>query len=378
MAKLGERDAAVASDDEVRVHVRPPGGLREVPGAAVDLLERRGQRWSRLPRVVEKPDERGTRASRDGPDRRASPLSTLDHEPSIGALSRSETKDKMTDQYGDLVVLGPRRWEWLRVGGAPEEGGRPSPLTTIKRIQRSEEIRRQIEDAIRSGDFGPGERLPSERELVETFGVSRVSVREAIRSLEALGFVKVYQGRGVFVADRRSGLGEPIARWLDLHRDEVLELLGVRGALDEYAAQLAVENYEPGKIAEIAAANEVFTTAVESSAPTEELVPLDIDFHIAIAEASGNRLLYDLLSDLHSYLAESRYLAFTPVGRPALSASEHALIVEAIKARDAALAPARHEPPHRGRARDRGRRDGPRPEEAQRRVGMSTGKRTCR
>lgn len=220
----------------------------------------------------------------------------------------------------------------------PRPDGRPSPLRTIKRTQRSEEIRRQIEDAIRGGDFGPGERLPSERELVETFGVSRVSVREAIRSLEALGMVRVYQGRGAFVTDRRSGLGEPMARWLDLHRDEVLELLGVRGALDEYAGQLAVEHFDKAKVATIVAAGTAFAEAVVAGATTEELVPLDIDFHIAIAEASGNRLLYDLLSDLHSYLAESRYLALVPAGRPAQSASEHALIVDAIEARDAPLA----------------------------------------
>src|SRR5438128_5858138 len=131
---------------------------------------------------------------------------------------------------------------------------RGSPLTTIKRTQRSEEVRLQIEGAIRSGDFAPGERLPSERELVETFGVSRVSVREAIRSLEALGLVRVYQGRGAFVSDRRSGLGEPLARWLDLHRHEVLELLAVRGALDGYAAQLAAEHFDPAKVADIVAA----------------------------------------------------------------------------------------------------------------------------
>ncbi len=221
---------------------------------------------------------------------------------------------------------------------AAGSAGRRSPLRTIKRTQRSEEVRRQIEDAIRAGDFPPGERLPSERELVETFGVSRVSVREAIRSLETLGLVRVYQGRGAFVTDRRSGLGEPMARWLDLHRDEVLELLGVRGALDEYAGHLAVEHFDPQKVSAIAAANVVFREAVEAGASTDELVPLDIDFHIAIAEASGNRLLYDLLSDLHSYLAESRYLALVPEGRPARSASEHALIVEAIQARDAPLA----------------------------------------
>lgn len=218
------------------------------------------------------------------------------------------------------------------------KAARPSPLRTIKRTQRSEEIRRQIEAAIKNGDFAPGERLPSERELVETFGVSRVSVREAIRSLEALGFVRVYQGRGAFVTDRRSGLGEPMARWLDLHRDEVLELLGVRGALDEYAAELAAENFDVEKVADIVAAHDAFVTVAAEDASAADLVPLDIDFHIAIAEAGGNRLLYDLLSDLHSYLAESRYLALVPSGRPQQSASEHALIVEAIQAHDAAMA----------------------------------------
>jgi GntR family transcriptional regulator, transcriptional repressor for pyruvate dehydrogenase complex len=228
---------------------------------------------------------------------------------------------------------------------AGRPGGRASPLRTIKRTQRSEEIRRQIEDAIKRGDFGPGERLPSERELVETFGVSRVSVREAIRSLEAIGLVRVYQGRGAFVNDRRSGLGEPMARWLDLHRDEVLELLGVRGALDEYASALAAENHDAAKIGAITTAHEAFAAAVANEASAADLVPLDIDFHIAIADASGNRLLYDLLSDLHSYLAESRYLALVPPGRPARSAAEHASIVEAIAAADAPgarLATSRH------------------------------------
>src|SRR5581483_5263184 len=210
-----------------------------------------------------------------------------------------------------------------------------SPLTTINRTGRSEEVRLQIERAIRSGDFAPGERLPSERELVETFGVSRVSVREAIRSLEALGLVRVYQGRGAFVSDRRSGFGEPMARWLELHRGEVLELLAVRGALDECAAAAAVENGDRAALEAVRAAHAAFAAAAEAGAPTGELVALDTDFHVAIAEAGGNRLLYDLLTDLHSYLAESRYLAFMPPDRPRRSAEEHGAIVEALLAGDA-------------------------------------------
>ena len=242
----------------------------------------------------------------------------------------------MSDQYGS----GRGDTDDRSVTGTPGDarGRRAGPLRAIKRTQRNEEVRLQIEQAIRRGDFAPGDRLPSERELVETFGVSRVSVREAIRSLEALGLVRVYQGRGAFVTDRRSGLGEPMARWLDVHRDEVLELLAVRGALDEQAAAATVENADDDAIAAITAAHQAFAEAAARTAPMEELVPLDIDLHVAIAEASGNRLLYDLLSDLHHYLAESRYLALTPPGRPAESAAEHAAIVDAFVARDAAAA----------------------------------------
>src|SRR5436190_21538366 len=165
---------------------------------------------------------------------------------------------------------------------------RPSPLRTIKRTQRSEEVRRQIERAIRNGDFASGERLPSERELVETFGVSRVSVREAIRSLEALGLVRVYQGRGAFVSDRRSGLGEPLAHWLDVHRDEVIELLDVRAALDRFAVECVIERYDEDDVAAIIAAQQAFRAAVANRAGTAELVALDLDFHLAIAHAAGN------------------------------------------------------------------------------------------
>lgn len=240
----------------------------------------------------------------------------------------------MSDQYGvehldGRSVTGP-------VDGS--RGTRTGPLRAIKRTQRNEEVRLQIEQAIRRGDFAPGERLPSERELVETFGVSRVSVREAIRSLEALGLVRVHQGRGAFVTDRRSGLGEPMARWLDVHRDEVLELLAVRGALDEQAAVAAVEQADAAALAAVREAEAAFAEAVERQASMEELVPLDIDLHVGIAEAGGNRLLYDLLSDLHHYLAESRYLAFAPEGRPEQSATEHAEIVDGLEARDAVAA----------------------------------------
>jgi len=208
-----------------------------------------------------------------------------------------------------------------------------SPMT-IKRIHRSAAVRAELENAIRRGDFAPGDRLPSERELVEKFGVSRVSIREAIRSLEALGQVSVQHGRGVFVLDRRSSVGEPMARWLEIHSDEVVELLDVRAALDGLAVQRAVLRGRESEIEAIEAAHEAFRAAVERNAPTEEIVQLDADFHLAIAEASANRLLYDLLVDLNAYLSSHRHFALSPTGRPARSLAEHDRIVEAILCRD--------------------------------------------
>ncbi|MSY59355.1 MAG: FCD domain-containing protein [Actinobacteria bacterium] len=208
------------------------------------------------------------------------------------------------------------------------------PLRAIQRTQRSEQIRRQIEEAIKDGGFQPGDKLPSERELVETFGVSRVTVREAIRSLEALGLVRVEHGKGAFVTDRRSGLGEQMSRWLQLHRDEVLELHRVRGALDELAAQSAAERQDVAAIEALVESHEKLRSAVEADEPLEELVRLDIDFHVALAEASGNRLLYDLLYDLHTYLAESRRFVYSTSARPPQSVDEHEAIVRAVIAND--------------------------------------------
>jgi DNA-binding FadR family transcriptional regulator len=224
------------------------------------------------------------------------------------------------------------------------------PRTTfrsIERTPRSELVREQLEDAITRGDFKPGDALPSERELVGAFGVSRVSVREAIRSLEAVGLVEVFQGRGCFVAKgpTDSYVG-PFARWLEVHRDEVLDLLKVRGALDELAAQSAAQRADTRSLARVQKAHEAFSRAIAiPDALLEHIVDLDIQFHLAIAEASGSKLMEHLLDDLNSHLHESRRIALSPKGRPQESADEHSLIVRALldgKPAEARAAAARH------------------------------------
>ncbi|MGH3691415.1 MAG: FadR/GntR family transcriptional regulator [Microbacterium sp.] len=209
----------------------------------------------------------------------------------------------------------------------------PGAFTGIDRAQRSRQVRDQLEGAITRGDYGPGDRLPSERELTEMFGVSRVSVREAIGSLETLGLVDVQHGRGCFVAPGRAeNYTVPFRHWLGVHRADVLELLRVRGALDELAAEIAAVRGDEAAIAAVKTAHEEFRAAALADVPVERLVKLDIAFHEAVAEANDGKLLANLLGDLNTSLHESRYAALAARGRSLQSANEHERIVRAIVA----------------------------------------------
>jgi DNA-binding FadR family transcriptional regulator len=212
-------------------------------------------------------------------------------------------------------------------GAGRSAGHRYTALPTVSRTQQ---VREQLEAAIERGDYGPGDRMPSERELVELLGVSRVSVREAIRSLEAVGLVEVQHGRGCFVAESRSDrYASSFNHWLTVHRDEIFELLAVRGALDELAAEAAATGDHDGWAARLRELNHAFRAT--DAAAIDLLVARDVAFHDAIAEASGSPLLGDLLRELHLTFNESRRVTLEPTGRPADSAREHEAIIAAIE-----------------------------------------------
>lgn len=216
----------------------------------------------------------------------------------------------------------------------------------IERVNRSEQVRSQLERAIRRGDYAPGDRLPSERELGELFGVSRVSVREAISALEAVGLVDVQQGRGSFVAGPRADTyADSFGRWVEAHRTEVMELLDVRGALDELAAGFAAANASAADIETIRRTQDAFAAAIDDPGiDIDRLEQLDIAFHESVAAAGKNSLLADLLHDLNHHLSTSRRAVLALGARRPKAAAEHLRILEAIETHrpDLARARARH------------------------------------
>jgi len=125
-----------------------------------------------------------------------------------------------------------------------------------------------------------------------------------------------------------------LGHWLDMHRDEVLDLLLVRGALDGLAAGEAAARRDPDDLGRVRAARAAFEAAVEEGAGSDRLMALDVDFHIALAQAGGSPLLTGLLVDLHEHLADSRHIGFAPPERPQEALREHAAIVASIEAGD--------------------------------------------
>lgn len=196
-------------------------------------------------------------------------------------------------------------------------------MQTIRRERLSQRVVDELLGAIRIGRFEHGQRLPSERQLAEDFGVSRASVREGLRILELMETIEIRHGRGaVVVAATREPSGVPLRRWLDSHQGEVVELLEVREALESAAAALAASR-EASEIHPVLGATDEL----------DAIVNADVAFHKGVADRSGNEVLAGLVDELNGVLEASRYAMFAIPGRRERSHRDHLSIARAINER---------------------------------------------
>ena len=194
-------------------------------------------------------------------------------------------------------------------------------------------VAEQVERFIASNGLAPGDRLPGERELCVLLGVSRTSVREALRSLQARGVVTVRHGKGVFVA--RPGAGDEAMRRLALLREIGMEeLFAMREVLEVPAAGWAAAAATEEQLRILDQTFQDLEQAVLGRRPPTELQELDARLHLQIAEYASNRFLTMTQSALQEMLARSMETTLAIPGRPARSVREHAEIVQAISARD--------------------------------------------
>lgn len=162
----------------------------------------------------------------------------------------------------------------------------------VRPVRLYQNIVDQIEGAITRGVVKPGERLPSERELVAQFGASRATVREALRVLEAHGVVRSRPGdpNGPEVLSfSPDGLAKQMTRMVQLDGMSLADLLAFRMIIDGSASRLAARLHTPGELA----AMERTITAMERAIETgyDEFSEADVAFHDAIAQASRNAMI---------------------------------------------------------------------------------------
>ncbi|MGG7466247.1 MULTISPECIES: FadR/GntR family transcriptional regulator [unclassified Plantibacter] len=197
----------------------------------------------------------------------------------------------------------------------------------------------KIKDMIVSGELGPGDRLPPEKELSERLGLSRSSMREAVKALEVIRVLDVRRGDGTYVTSLEPRLLlEAMSFVIDLHGDDsILELFAVRRILEPAAAGLAAREATPVQLAVLRRIAE----SVDVETSVDALVEHDLEFHRAIAASAGNGYLSSLLESLSSHTVRARiWRGLTQEHSVQRTLDEHRAILDALERGDAALAEA--------------------------------------
>lgn len=207
---------------------------------------------------------------------------------------------------------------------------------SVKTGKISELIGRQIKSAILDGAMKPGDRLPPERELVEHFQASRISIREALKSLETSGLLSIKPGSGVFVAEVNSKpMSESLASILRIKKISMNELTEARMILEPNIARLACERITPEDLQKLEENIAGALTIVKSNVWARVK---NIEFHSLLAESTRNSVLTLTVKTLLDVLKEmsSEIVDDSPQNVEIASHTlrHHKKILEALKEKD--------------------------------------------
>jgi GntR family transcriptional repressor for pyruvate dehydrogenase complex len=195
----------------------------------------------------------------------------------------------------------------------------------------------KIKEMILLGELGPGDRLPPEKELSERLGLSRSSMREAVKALEVIRVLDVRRGDGTYVTSLEPRLLlEAMSFVIDLHDDSsILELLAVRRIIESAAAAMAARLITNEGVEDLRKQ----IASVDESTSVEGLVAHDLEFHGAIVAAAGNSYMATLTESLSGRTARARiWRGLTQENSVSRTLAEHEAIVDAIASHDAQLA----------------------------------------
>lgn len=216
-------------------------------------------------------------------------------------------------------------------------------LTPLDRAKTYELVVRRIKEEVFAGRLRPGDRLPGERQLSEQLQVSRPSVREAVRILQAMEIVRTSPGTGpgsglIISAQPSRALSDLLGVHVALSNYSVAEVMGVRLALECQSVRTVVA--EGADLAD--EVEPILAKMAEPGLDREVFHDLDTEFHIALARGASNTLLVDLMVAMREAVRRPMGVAFADESdwdsRREVLTQEHRVIFDAVQSRDAEAA----------------------------------------
>ena len=212
----------------------------------------------------------------------------------------------------------------------------------IKQKTVVEQVMEQIKELIANGRFKVGDRIPTEKELSEMFGVGRSSIREAIKIFNYLGILESNTARGTYVCDRTSISTEALSWAVLLGKDEMYDLLDVRGAIELWSTIILTEKYQkdPESVQKHLLELEKELAQMKKAADMsnhERIVEADYHFHYAIIKGSGNPILISMYEMLRSFMYEEIDKAIQAFEDYHTTIGNHQRVIDKIKTGDSGI-----------------------------------------
>lgn len=212
------------------------------------------------------------------------------------------------------------------------------PVEPIARRKTYELVAERLVALIGDRSLQPGAQLPTERELTESFRVGRSSVREALRMLESQGVIRSDNGGAFVVADAANPLNSSLRLLLTLDESTRLhDVIELRSILECEAAALAAERHGPEHLTLMDEAIEEMSKGLDEP-EGDVFIDADLRFHLALAEATGNRVLVHSMHAVRDVIRRMLMTVFRLPGSAARAVEEHRAIRAAIAGGDAAQA----------------------------------------
>jgi DNA-binding FadR family transcriptional regulator len=225
-----------------------------------------------------------------------------------------------------------------------------APISQGGRIRQKTvavQVMEQIKLLLTSGQYKPGDKIPTEQELSERFGIGRSSIREAIKIFEHLGVLESQVPKGTFLCDQSNISTEAITWSIFLGSNDMGEIIKLRQAIEESALCSILDRYAKDR-----QSLELFTRRLETEVRKMEdaakanspadLTLADYSFHEVIFREGGNRLFQEIYHTLHSFMMEEIRKSYTARSDLLDVARDHREIVTAIKTGDRKRAIPRH------------------------------------